>query len=136
MQYDSHHTLFHEITGKRAVEDKYLGPLVKTVVSTAHVVSALRMNEVAVVEELGTTGRGNDMQVGVYVKKNHRFRALWKHYRFMSCRCVDEQTLRVSCQTMAAQKYGINRRVGCCWVQHSNRLKRDGSHAYSTQDER
>src|ERR687883_552902 len=66
MRYGSDRTRFHEITGKRAVENKDLGPLVKT--SMNRCIQCTRCvrfaNEVAGVEELGTTGRGNDMQIG------------------------------------------------------------------------
>ncbi|KAF9225039.1 Ndufs1, NADH-ubiquinone oxidoreductase 75kD subunit (775) [Gyrodon lividus] len=71
MRYGADRTRFHEITGKRAVENKDLGPLVKT--SMNRCIQCTRCvrfaNEVAGVEELGTTGRGNDMQIGMYVEK-------------------------------------------------------------------
>jgi len=71
MHYGSDRTRFHEITGKRAVENKDLGPLVKT--SMNRCIQCTRCvrfaNEVAGVEELGTTERGNDMQIGMYVEK-------------------------------------------------------------------
>ncbi|KAI0298336.1 NADH-ubiquinone oxidoreductase [Multifurca ochricompacta] len=71
MRYGSDRTRFHEIAGKRAVEDKNLGPLVKT--SMNRCIQCTRCvrfaNEVAGVEELGTTGRGNDIQIGMYVEK-------------------------------------------------------------------
>lgn len=71
MRYGSDRSRFHEITGKRAVEDKDLGPLVKT--SMNRCIQCTRCvrfaNEVAGVEDLGTTGRGNDMQIGMYVEK-------------------------------------------------------------------
>jgi NADH dehydrogenase (ubiquinone) Fe-S protein 1 len=71
MRYGSDRTRFHEITGKRAVENKDMGPLVKT--SMNRCIQCTRCvrfaNEVAGVEELGTTGRGNDMQIGTYVEK-------------------------------------------------------------------
>ncbi|TFK22427.1 NADH-ubiquinone oxidoreductase [Coprinopsis marcescibilis] len=71
MRYGSDRSRFHEITGKRAVENKDLGPLVKT--SMNRCIQCTRCvrfaNEVAGVEEFGTTGRGNDMQIGTYVEK-------------------------------------------------------------------
>lgn len=71
MRYGADRTRFHEIAGKRAVEDKDLGPLVKT--SMNRCIQCTRCvrfaNEVAGVEELGTTGRGNDLQIGTYVAK-------------------------------------------------------------------
>jgi NADH dehydrogenase (ubiquinone) Fe-S protein 1 len=71
MRYGADRTRFHEITSKRAVENKDLGPLVKT--SMNRCIQCTRCvrfaNEVAGVEEFGTTGRGNDMQIGTYVEK-------------------------------------------------------------------
>lgn len=58
-------------SGKRAVEDKNLGPLIKTSMNRCiHCTRCVRFaSEVAGVGDLGTTGRGNDMQVGTYVEK-------------------------------------------------------------------
>lgn len=79
----------------RAVEDKNIGPLVKTIMTRCiHCTRCIRLaqfwlsfssilrpalrvlcsffrfaSEVAGVDDLGTTGRGNDMQVGTYVEK-------------------------------------------------------------------
>lgn len=60
-----------EFTGKRAVEDKNIGPLVKTIMTRCiHCTRCIRFaSEVAGVDDLGTTGRGGDMQVGTYVEK-------------------------------------------------------------------
>jgi len=71
MRYGSDRSRFHEITGKRAVENKNLGPLVKTSMNRCiQCTRCIRFaNEVAGVEELGSTGRGNDMQIGTYVEK-------------------------------------------------------------------
>merc|ERR1719266_2488964 len=60
-----------EFGGKRAVEDKNIGPLIKTVMTRCiHCTRCVRFSsEVARVEDLGTTGRGNNMQIGTYVEK-------------------------------------------------------------------
>lgn len=57
--------------GKRAVEDKNIGPLVKTVMTRCiQCTRCVRFaNEVCGVPDLGTTGRGNEMQIGTYVEK-------------------------------------------------------------------
>ncbi|KAJ8282161.1 hypothetical protein COCON_G00046800 [Conger conger] len=57
--------------GKRAVEDKNIGPLIKTIMTRCiQCTRCIRFaSEVAGVEDLGTTGRGNSMQVGTYVEK-------------------------------------------------------------------
>lgn len=58
------------LDAKRAVEDKNIGPLVKTIMTRCiHCTRCVRfMNEIAGVDELGTTGRGNDMQIGTYLE--------------------------------------------------------------------
>ncbi|KAG9328604.1 hypothetical protein JZ751_012811 [Albula glossodonta] len=57
--------------GKRAVEDKNIGPLIKTIMTRCiQCTRCIRFaSEIAGVEDLGTTGRGNSMQVGTYVEK-------------------------------------------------------------------
>ncbi|XP_069978159.1 NADH-ubiquinone oxidoreductase 75 kDa subunit, mitochondrial [Penaeus vannamei] len=59
------------LDNKRAVEDKNIGPLVKTVMTRCiHCTRCVRFaSEIAGVEDLGTTGRGSDMQIGTYVEK-------------------------------------------------------------------
>ena len=69
MAYGGGKSRFHE--NKRAVADKYLGPLVKTQMTRCiHCTRCIRFaTEVAGVEELGATGRGETMEVGTYVEK-------------------------------------------------------------------
>ncbi|MBV8094711.1 MAG: NADH-quinone oxidoreductase subunit G, partial [Acetobacteraceae bacterium] len=56
---------------KRAVKDKYLGPLVKTVMTRCiHCTRCIRFcAEVAGVPDLGATGRGESMEVGTYIER-------------------------------------------------------------------
>jgi NADH dehydrogenase (ubiquinone) Fe-S protein 1 len=56
---------------KRAVEDKDLGPLVKTSMNRCiHCTRCVRFaNEIAGMDELGTTGRGANMEIGTYIEK-------------------------------------------------------------------
>ncbi|KAL4771381.1 hypothetical protein BDW60DRAFT_61661 [Aspergillus nidulans var. acristatus] len=72
MRYGADRGRFHELGGKRAIEDKNIGPLVKT--SMNRCIQCTRcvrfMNDVAGAPELGTTGRGNDMQIGTYLEQN------------------------------------------------------------------
>lgn len=72
MRYGADRGRFHEVGGKRAVEDKNIGPLVKTSMNRCiHCTRCVRfMNDVAGAPELGSTGRGNDMQIGTYLEKN------------------------------------------------------------------
>lgn len=56
---------------KRSVEDKNLGPLVKTAMTRCiHCTRCVRFaKEVAGVEDLGMTGRGRDSEIGTYVER-------------------------------------------------------------------
>ncbi|KAJ1719652.1 ndufs1 NADH-ubiquinone oxidoreductase subunit [Coemansia erecta] len=69
MRYGGDRGRFGE--SKRAVEDKDIGPLVRTTMTRCiHCTRCVRfINEVAGTGELGTTGRGNDMQIGTYVAR-------------------------------------------------------------------
>ncbi|WP_373502399.1 NADH-quinone oxidoreductase subunit NuoG [Aestuariivirga sp.] len=69
MAYGVSKNRFHE--NKRAVEDKYLGPLVKT--SMNRCIQCTRCvrftTEVAGIEEMGATGRGEDMEITTYLNR-------------------------------------------------------------------
>src|SRR5918912_3090948 len=69
MGYGFDRSRYHE--NKRAVPDKELGPLVKTSMNRCiHCTRCIRFaTEVAGVEELGATGRGESMEIGTYVEK-------------------------------------------------------------------
>lgn len=72
MRYGADRGRFHEISGKRATEDKNIGPLIKTSMNRCiHCTRCIRFaNDIAGAPELGSTGRGNDMQIGTYLEKN------------------------------------------------------------------
>ncbi|MBM3598327.1 MAG: NADH-quinone oxidoreductase subunit G [Alphaproteobacteria bacterium] len=69
MAYGRDHSRYGE--GKRAVKDKNMGPLVKTIMTRCiHCTRCIRFaNEIAGVEELGATGRGEDMEITTYLEK-------------------------------------------------------------------
>jgi len=69
MAYGVDSTRFHE--NKRAVEDKYIGPLVKTWMNRCiHCTRCVRFaTEVAGVPDLGAIGRGEDMEITTYLEK-------------------------------------------------------------------
>jgi NADH-quinone oxidoreductase subunit G len=68
MAYGIDQNRFRE--NKRAVEDKYIGPLVKTEMTRCiHCTRCVRFAaEVAGVPELGATGRGEDMEITTYLE--------------------------------------------------------------------
>ncbi|MBK8907204.1 MAG: NADH-quinone oxidoreductase subunit G [Rhodospirillales bacterium] len=69
MFYGFDRSRFHE--NKRAVTDKYMGPLIKTIMTRCiHCTRCIRFaTEVAGVPELGATGRGERMEVTTFVEK-------------------------------------------------------------------
>nr|NP_044753.1 NADH dehydrogenase subunit 11 [Reclinomonas americana]O21241.1 RecName: Full=NADH-ubiquinone oxidoreductase 75 kDa subunit; AltName: Full=Complex I-75kD; Short=CI-75kD; AltName: Full=NADH dehydrogenase subunit 11 [Reclinomonas americana]AAD11868.1 NADH dehydrogenase subunit 11 [Reclinomonas americana] len=69
MVYGSDRGRFHEY--KRGVEDKNIGPLVKTVMTRCiHCTRCVRFaTEVAGVPDLGTVGRGRDTEISTYIQK-------------------------------------------------------------------
>ncbi|HWK67926.1 MAG TPA: NADH-quinone oxidoreductase subunit NuoG [Rhizobiaceae bacterium] len=60
---------YHE--NKRAVEDKYIGPLVKTIMTRCiHCTRCVRFTtEVAGISELGLIGRGEDAEISTYLEQ-------------------------------------------------------------------
>lgn len=73
MVFGGDRSRFEDMTheGKRAVSNKNIGPLVKTIMTRCiHCTRCVRFgNEVAGVEDLGTSGRGSVMEIGTYVEK-------------------------------------------------------------------
>ena len=68
LNYGKGHTRYHE--AKRAVTEKYMGPLVKTVMTRCiHCTRCVRFaEEVAGVEEIGAIGRGENLQITSYLE--------------------------------------------------------------------
>ncbi|HEY5047682.1 MAG TPA: NADH-quinone oxidoreductase subunit NuoG [Rhizomicrobium sp.] len=63
---------FHRFNeNKRAVDDKYMGPLIKTIMTRCiQCTRCIRFaTEVAGVPDLGATGRGEDMEITTYLEK-------------------------------------------------------------------
>src|SRR5881296_1464919 len=69
MAYGVDNTRYHE--NKRAVEDKYIGVLVKTIMNRCiHCTRCVRFaTEVAGVPELGAIGRGEDTEITTYLEQ-------------------------------------------------------------------
>ena len=67
--YGQDHSRFRE--NKRVIKDKYLGPLVKTVMTRCiQCTRCVRFaTEIAGVPELGATARGENVEIGTYVEK-------------------------------------------------------------------
>ena len=69
MVYGSDRGRFREY--KRAIEDKNCGPLVKTIMTRCiYCTRCVRFaNEVAGIADLGTSGRGSQIEIGTYIEK-------------------------------------------------------------------
>jgi NADH-quinone oxidoreductase subunit G len=69
MAYGYDRSRFQE--NKRAVKEKHMGPLIKTIMTRCiHCTRCIRFaTEIAGVEELGATGRGEDMEITTYLEK-------------------------------------------------------------------
>ena len=67
MTYGRGATRYHE--NKRAVTEKYMGPLIKTIMTRCiHCTRCVRFSEeIAGVDEIGAVGRGEDMQITTYL---------------------------------------------------------------------
>lgn len=72
MRYGADRGRFHELDGKRGVEDKNIGPLIKTSMNRCiHCTRCIRFaNDIAGAPEMGSFGRGNDIQIGTYLEQN------------------------------------------------------------------
>jgi NADH-quinone oxidoreductase subunit G len=70
MAYGYDRSRYHE--NKRAVDEKYMGPLVKTIMTRCiHCTRCIRFaTEVAGVEELGALGRGEHMEITTYLERS------------------------------------------------------------------
>ncbi|KAF2826180.1 NADH-quinone oxidoreductase [Ophiobolus disseminans] len=70
MRYGGDRGRFHEMGGKRAVEDKNVGPLIKTSMNRCiHCTRCVRFsNDIAGAPEFGSFGRGNDLEIGTYIE--------------------------------------------------------------------
>ena len=68
LAYGKGHTRYHE--NKRAVTEKYMGPLIKTVMTRCiHCTRCVRFaEEIAGVEDIGAIGRGENMQITSYLE--------------------------------------------------------------------
>ncbi|KAF2028546.1 NADH-quinone oxidoreductase [Setomelanomma holmii] len=70
MRYGGDRGRFHEVGGKRAVEDKNVGPLIKTSMNRCiHCTRCVRFaNDIAGAPEFGSFGRGNSLEIGTYIE--------------------------------------------------------------------
>ncbi|GFU52041.1 NADH-ubiquinone oxidoreductase 75 kDa subunit, mitochondrial [Trichonephila clavipes] len=135
MAFGGDRSRFQDIyyTGKRAVEDKNIGPLVKTIMTRCiHCTRCVRFgSEVAGVDDLGTTGRGSDMQIGTYVEKPYAFTARpWETRKTESVDVLDALGSNIIVSTRTGEVMRIlprlNEDVNEEWISDKTRFAYDG----------
>ena len=130
MAYGIDSSRFHE--NKRAVEDKYLGALVKT--SMNRCIQCTRCvrfaTEVAGVPELGAIGRGEDMEITTYLESAMTLRAARQYRRYLPGRRADLEALCVCGAAVGTQQDRVDRRHGRARLGDPHRYPRQRSHAH------
>ncbi len=96
---------------KRAVRDKDFGPLVKTSMNRCiHCTRCVRFaTEIAGVEELGATGRGEQMEIGTYVAEGAELRIVRQHHRSLPGRGADLEALCLRRAALGAAQDRVRR---------------------------
>ncbi|OAD57048.1 NADH-ubiquinone oxidoreductase 75 kDa subunit, mitochondrial [Eufriesea mexicana] len=142
MAFGSDRSRFVDInySGKRAVEDKDIGPLIKTIMTRCiHCTRCIRFaSEVAGIDDLGTTGRGNDMQlsgniidlcpVGALTSKPYAFVARpWETRRTDSIDVLDAvgSNIVISHRTGEVLRI-LPREINEEWLSDKSRFSYDG----------
>jgi NADH dehydrogenase (ubiquinone) Fe-S protein 1 len=172
MRYGADRGRFHEISGKRGVEDKNIGPLVKVRINSTlwkwniadkmqtsmnrciHCTRCVRFaNDIAGAPELGSTGRGGDLQIGTYLEtaldsemsgnvidlcpvgaltsKPYAFKARpWELYHFESIDVLDGlgSNIRVDTRGLVVMRIlpRLNDDVNEEWINDKTRFACDG----------
>ena len=106
---------------KRAVEEKYIGPLIKTAMNRCiHCTRCVRfMTEVAGVEELGAIGRGEDMEITTYLEHGILSEMSRQRERSLPRRRADASALGAQRAPLGAAQDGEHRRHGCASARRS-----------------
>ena len=105
---------------KRAVEEKYMGPLIKTVMTRCiQCTRCVRfITEVAGVPEIGLISRGEDVEITTYLDTGGDQRALGQRHRSLPGRRADLQALRLQCPALGADQDAEHRCDGRARQQH------------------
>ena len=136
MGYGFDRSRFQE--NKRAVKDKYLGPLIKTIMTRCiHCTRCIRFaDEIAGVPELGATGRGEHMEIGTYIEQAISSELSGNLIDVCPVGALDLQALRLHDPALGTAQDRNHRRDGCGRQQHPGRYARPGSHARHSASQR
>ena len=123
---------------KRAVEDKYIGPLIKTIMTRCiHCTRCVRyMTEVAGVEELGLVGRGEDAEITTYLENGILSEMSANVVDLCPVGALTHRPWAHNARPWELKKTEIDRRHGCGRLQHPRRYARSGSHAHPAAQQR
>ena len=136
MAYGVDKTRFAE--NKRAVEDKYIGPLVKTVMNRCiHCTRCVRFTtEVAGVSELGAIGRGEDMEITTYLEQAMTSELQGNVIDLCPVGALTSQALRVPGAAVGADQDRVDRRDGRGRLGHPRRCPRPRGDAHHAAHQR
>ena len=136
MAYGVDSSRFQE--NKRAVEDKYIGPLVKTIMNRCiHCTRCIRFStEVAGVSELGATGRGEDMEITTYLERSMTSELQANVVDLCPVGALTSKPYAFKARPWELSKTEFDRRDGRARLQHPRRCARQGSDAHPAADER
>ncbi len=111
---------------KRAVEDKYLGPLIGTYMNRCiHCTRCVRfMTEVAGVEELGAIGRGEDMEITTYLERGMLSNLSGNVVDLCPVGRAHLEALRLHGAAVGAHQDAVDRRHGRARQRHPRRCAR------------
>ena len=123
---------------KRAVEDKYIGALVKTSMNRCiHCTRCVRFaTEVAGVSELGAIGRGEDMEITTYLERAMTSELQGNVVDLCPVGALTSQADRIPCAAVGIREDRVGRRDGRARLGDPRRLARPRSGAHPAARQR
>ena len=117
---------------KRAVEDKYIGALVKTSMNRCiHCTRCIRFaTEVAGVPELGAIGRGEDMEITTYLEQAMTSELQGNVVDLCPVGALTSKPYAFAARPWELNKTELHRRDGCGRLRHPHRYARPRGHAH------
>ena len=123
---------------KRAVEDKYIGPLVKTIMNRCiHCTRCVRFTtEVAGVPDLGATGRGEDMEITTYLEPAMSSELQGNVIDLCPVGALTSKPYAFQARPWELDQDRIDRRHGCARLGHPRRRPRPRGDAHPAARQR